>query len=178
MRVFFNSIIILVVIFCAFTDFSMPFIPLNTNLKSTEDSLCYKVYKLDSIHSYYLIYAKKGDRLIKIISPKISAKGDSIIIGKSYKFKLQSILTVNGKYIVPATSAYEFSGWRIDDSTTIYFEDNMVRDFFYADNVKGLFVLAQECNLKFLGAGADMRHGLVGWRIRAWIGRDTGTLPH
>jgi hypothetical protein len=36
------------------------------------------VVKIDSIHSYYLIYARKGKELVKIISQIISGKGKLI----------------------------------------------------------------------------------------------------
>ena len=110
------------------------------NIKGSvrQDSLNYTVYKIDSINNYYIIYAKNGDRLFKIISPKSIKKHDMIMIGKAYKFNLHSLLSVNGHSIIPENQKNEMSGWRVDDSTTINFEGDSIRDLFYASNVKGL----------------------------------------
>ena len=105
----------------------------------TQDSVNYKVYKIDSINNYYLIYAKKGHTLFKIISKKESAKKcNRIIVNHVYKFRLHSILSVNGQPAIPANQIMELSGWRIDESTTIVFEGDSIRDLYNADNIKGL----------------------------------------
>jgi hypothetical protein len=103
------------------------------------DSSNYKVYQIDSINNYYLIYAKKGDALFKIVSKKESIKKcNGIIVNHVYKFQLHSMLFVNGQSIIPANQINEISGWRIDESTTINFEGDSIRDLYYADNIKGL----------------------------------------
>jgi hypothetical protein len=48
------------------------------------------------------------------------------------------MLSVNGHSIIPANQIYEMSGWRIDESTTIDFEGDPIRDLYTADNIKGL----------------------------------------
>lgn len=104
-----------------------------------QDSVNYKVYKIDSINNYYLIYAKKGHTLFKIISKKESSKKcNRIKVNKVYKFQLHSILTVNGRSVIPANQIMELSGWRIDQSTTIDFEGDSIRDLYNADNIKGI----------------------------------------
>lgn len=113
-----------------------------------QDSLNYKVYRIDSINSYYIIYVKKGQTLYKIVSQK--KKGErvkncnKIIINNFYEFHLHSMLFVNGHSSIPANQKYEISGWRIDDSTTIAFEGDSIRDLYYADNIKGLCIVKKK----------------------------------
>jgi len=106
---------------------------------TVKDSAKYKVCKIDSINSYYIIYAKQGHVLFKIIS-KIDSieKCKDLIVNKVYNFQLHSILSVNGRPIIPANQIMELSGWRIDQSTIIAFEGDSIRDLYYADNIKGL----------------------------------------
>jgi len=61
-----------------------------------------------------------------------------VIVNRFYKFKLHSILSVNGQMVIPANEIMEISGWRIDELTTIDFEGDSIRDLYYADNIKGL----------------------------------------
>jgi len=98
----------------------------------------YEIYKIDSLNNCYLIYAKNKNQYFKIISQKKKKTVQNIFIGKAYKLKLHSFLTVNGQSIVPADQINEISGWAVNDSTTINFEGDSIRDLFYADNLKGL----------------------------------------
>ena len=104
-----------------------------------QDSINYKVYKIDSINNYYLIYAKKGHDLFKVVSKKERIKMcNSIIVNNVYEFHLHSILSINGHPIIPANEIMELSGFMIDHSTVIRFEGDSIRDLYYADNIKGL----------------------------------------
>jgi hypothetical protein len=110
-----------------------------------KDSNNYQVYKIDSINNYYIIYAKSGVKLFKIVSPKFKINQcNKIIVDNVYKFHLHSMLYVNGHSIIPANQKFEISGWRIDDSTTIDFEGDSIRDLYYADNVKGLCIIKKK----------------------------------
>ena len=54
----------------------------------------YNVYKIDSINTYYLIYAKKNDSLYNIVSKKEVVKsGNKIQLNSSYAFNLHSSLS-------------------------------------------------------------------------------------
>jgi hypothetical protein len=107
-----------------------------------QDSLNYKVYKIDSINNYYIIYVRKGTSVFKIVSEKdIITNCDGIEIGKTYKLDLHSLLFVNGHSVIPANQINEISGWRIDNSTIINFEGDSIRDIYYADNIKGLCLI-------------------------------------
>jgi hypothetical protein len=104
-----------------------------------QDSMRYKVYKIDSVNNYYILYARYSHSVFKIISKKETGGAcKGIVVNGSYKFHLTSILSVNGVSIVPSNQIYELSGWKIDNATTISFEGDSIRDLFYADNIKGL----------------------------------------
>jgi hypothetical protein len=104
-----------------------------------QDSSRYRVYKIDSINDYYLIYARRGHSIFKIVSKKERTnKCSGIVVDDFYKFRLHSMMKVNGRSIIPANEIMELSGWRIDNSTTVNFEGDSIRDLYYGDNIKGL----------------------------------------
>ena len=117
---------------------------LDTSSQRRKQTDFYTVYKIDSINSYYLIYARKGDSLFKIVSKKQVVEDCSSIKEKGeYEFKLHSSLInrqIGGESILPQNSllVYCFS---YDDSTKICLERDSINDLSYADNVKGLCVL-------------------------------------
>lgn len=112
-----------------------------TGAKYSEDSISYKVYKIDSINSYYLIYANRKDSLYKIVSKKESVKNcNPIQKDHQYNFKLHSALAnrrIGGKEILPQNSLL-VNCFFYDESTSICFEGDSIRDLHYADNIKGL----------------------------------------
>jgi hypothetical protein len=104
-----------------------------------KDSTSYDVYKIDSIHTYYLIYARQMENNYKILSPKEKSDNcNEIKVNNRYRFKIHSIFIVNGQPTIPASGINELSGWKFDDSTTINFEKGTVWGLFLADNIKGL----------------------------------------
>lgn len=62
--------------------------------KSVEQAdIIYKIDAIDSVNSFYIIYAVKDNLKYKIVSKKGDIKGcKKIIVGKKYKFTLESIL--------------------------------------------------------------------------------------
>lgn len=114
----------------------------NSNYLLQQKSIKYKVYKIDSLNNYYLIYAKNENAIFKIVSKKDnSIKKCKIRINKFYKFNLHSILKAKGISIIPANQIYEVSGWRVDDNTNIDFEGDSIRDLYIGDNIKGLYFI-------------------------------------
>lgn|GEM_PF-1344359 len=101
----------------------------------------YKVYKIDSINSFYLIYAKRNDSLYKIVSKKATIIScNKIEKDGEYDFNLHSRLSdrrIGNKEILPQNSLL-VNCFSYDDSTTICLERDSINDLFYADNVKGL----------------------------------------
>ena len=109
------------------------------NSSTEQDSVLYNVSKIDSINNYYLIYARQGKYVYKIVSEKmVQPNCLDIKVGDSYRFDLRSVFEVNGRRIIPANAIYELTGWQIDKSTVITFEGDSIRDIFYATNIKGL----------------------------------------
>src|SRR5258705_766597 len=64
-----------------------------TSDSNNGDTSLYKVYKIDSINGFYLIYAFKKEVRFKIISKKrVSEAGDTIQKNRSYDFNLTPLL--------------------------------------------------------------------------------------
>ncbi len=113
---------------------------------SNNDSL-YKIYKIDSINNYYLIYAKRQDTLYKIVSKKeIIPNCIHVRVGEEYMLLLSSIWTkkimignVNASpSVIPHVTCLGF-----DDSTEICLERDSINDLHYAENIKGLCFIKQ-----------------------------------
>lgn len=114
---------------------------LNIDTKHSPDLVAYKVYKIDSINTYYLIYAKKGDSLYKIVSKKKPNKNcEEIKIKISYAFKLRSSLTDFhiGNVLISAKQLTNVNCYTYDDSTKICLERDSINDLYHADNIQGL----------------------------------------
>lgn len=100
----------------------------------------YRVYKIDSINSFYLIYAKKQDTLYKIVSRKAHLINcETIQINEWYPFILHSRLAsrkIGNVKIMPGLVNCFYYG----DSTSICLEKS-IYDLYSSDNVKGLCFL-------------------------------------
>ena len=104
----------------------------------------YKVYKIDSINNYYLIYAKKKDSLYKLVSKKqVTGNCANIGLNQEYAFSLTSIwnqnITIEGRNISPSLTPH-VSCLSFDDSTKICLEKDSINDLFHADNIRGLCI--------------------------------------
>lgn len=110
--------------------------------RSTGFEINLKVYKIDSINNFYLIYGRKGKSLFKIVSKKeVSARGKPIRLNGKYEFSLTSIwnaeIIINGVNVspshIPAVNCLAF-----DSATYICLERDSITDLYHAYNVKGL----------------------------------------
>jgi len=109
------------------------------------DTSSYRVYKIDSINNYYLIYAKANHTLYKIVSKKEpTASSCKIKTGEKYKFKLHSIwnqdLFINGVNVSPRITPH-ITCLGFDSITSICIERPLINDLHYADNIRGLFYI-------------------------------------
>lgn len=107
-----------------------------------EDSTKYKVYEIDSINAYYIIYATNKNEDFKIVSEKSSvfdgAFCDTIKVGKSYNFKLNSIFSVKEKTLFPR-GMLDIHAWKPDQNTTItLFGTGTSRNLYFAENIRSL----------------------------------------
>ncbi|HEU4496432.1 MAG TPA: hypothetical protein VFR70_05220 [Flavobacterium sp.] len=105
--------------------------------KNTE---LYRISRLDSINSYYLIYATKKDSTYKIVSKKSYAKNCSEIkIGSDYQLHLKSMRdnapTINGIRMSPI-NYLDIKCYQFDETTQICKEDG-IYDLYFTDDIKG-----------------------------------------
>lgn len=108
---------------------------------SNQQLTTFRVYKIDSINSYYLIYAKKGVSIYKIVSKKVRVtKCDKININSNYGFKLHSSLHDRqiGAMKFLAQNSLLVNCFYYDKLTSICLEGDSIRDLYSAENLKGL----------------------------------------
>jgi hypothetical protein len=100
----------------------------------------YFISRIDSIRSYYLIYANKEKKIYKIVSKKESCS-HPIEVGSSYSLSLTSVWTepiiIDGIDISPS-KILNVKCVGFDDSTSICLEGDSIRDLFEAKDLKGL----------------------------------------
>ena len=98
----------------------------------------YRVYKIDSINNFYLIYANKEGIKYKIVSEKrYCESSDKILKDGYYEFDLSSII-YNSKELPIHPGAV--GSIKVDSITTIFLEDS-INDIFSAKNIKRLCFL-------------------------------------
>lgn len=113
----------------------------NTKNYSDKNSDSYTVYKIDSINTWYLIYAKRNDSLYKIVSKKENSENcNRIKINSKYYFKLVSWFPSNApqNLNISTKNIPHLAGYGFDDSTTIMLEKGLINDLMYGENIKGL----------------------------------------
>lgn len=137
-KIYLNILVFSAILFVGCTSAFQTSYKGNTNI-AEQDSV-YKIIKIDSVNNYYVISANKIDQIFKIISKKNFRveKYKQIEVGSNIPLQLQSILNVGNKKIFPGNQIQELSGWRLDDSTTIIFEKEDVKDLFISRNLSGL----------------------------------------
>lgn len=112
------------------------------------DSSLYRVYKIDSNNTYYLIYVKRKDSLFKIVSQKNeNIKNSTLIkIGGQYDLKLNSIWTkgilIGGVNVSPSVTP-NVTCLSFDDSTRICIERDSINDLHKAENLRGLYFISE-----------------------------------
>lgn len=102
----------------------------------------YKVYRIDSVSNFYLVYASRDSIRHKIVSSKQSCeKGDRIEIGNNYTFRLRSMLyDFDGVKVVPGGLV---GCIYVDGATKICIEDS-ITDLESAENLIGLCLERKE----------------------------------
>ena len=118
-----------------------------SNLPGMENKKLYEIYRIDSINDYYLIYAKRGDSLFKIVSKKeVADKKKEIKVNKSYPLKLHSRRenspTIGGVKLEPV-NYLDVECYGYDKNTTICIERDSINDLHYAENIKGKYFIRE-----------------------------------
>lgn len=105
----------------------------------------FKVYKIDSINTYYLIYAKNKSELYKIVSKKeVTQNCNQIQVNHLYSFNLESIWRkqiLMGKINVSPSENPHINCLYFDDSTLICVERDSINDLYKAKNLNGLCLI-------------------------------------
>jgi hypothetical protein len=93
-----------------------------------------KIYKIDSINDYYLIYVVKGKDRYKVISKKsIRSDCDTVKLGKTYELQITYVFGAIGGGVFKPTCL------NVDDRTQVCLEDSII-DLCYAENLNGLCI--------------------------------------
>ena len=101
-----------------------------------------RVYKIDSVNNFYLIYAKNTKSFFKIISEKKTIDNcRNIYIKGKYNFSLTSIwnykMFINGVNVSPSTNLL-VNCLAFDSVTYICLERDSINDLYHANNIEGL----------------------------------------
>lgn len=111
--------------------------------------ISYRVYKIDSINTYYVIYATHANAKFKIISKKDYKKcSNKIQVDGQYAFHLHSLWTtpeyINGQDVSLQNTPH-ITCMTFDDSTKICIDrDSLIYDLFTCDNINGLCFLKKQ----------------------------------
>lgn len=136
--------ILFIICFCFFNSCNRKLISGNTGISDINkqtDSI-FRIYKIDSINNYYLVYAKSNNLLYKIVSKKeVTKKCKRVKVNSEYKFSLKSVWNqkimignVNASpSLMPHVTCLSF-----DKSTVICLERDSINDLFITKNLRGL----------------------------------------
>lgn len=112
---------------------------INTNKKSeisTSDLQSkgqFEIVKIDSIENTYIVYARRNDSIVKIVSAKETIPScNSIKKGKFYALKLRSVFSPNFH------QKLDIAGFKFNGTLIKIKGENTVWDLFITENMKGL----------------------------------------
>jgi 2-hydroxy-3-keto-5-methylthiopentenyl-1-phosphate phosphatase len=103
----------------------------------------YRIDSIDSVNSFYIIYALKDNQKYKIVSKKDDIKGcKKIVVGKDYKFNLESILAEKiklGDKEFSSSNSLTVDCFSFDDNTEICKEQSKgIHDLHKTKDLVGL----------------------------------------
>lgn len=131
------SIIILtsIMLSCSLSEVSTKGAPSYTQFEDT--NAVYKIYKIDSINAWYVIYARNGSYRYKIISRKcLPLQGVKIEKNKSYNLRLIS----TRHYPNAPSNPLDIPCFVLDENTPICLEPRKeIYDVHYTKDLKGLY---------------------------------------
>ena len=121
-------------------------------IDSVKNDTSFKIYKIDSFNLYYFIYAKKQDRLYKIVSRKelvsrIGTKSpcnNELKINGEYDLVIKSLLykplyDSNGKEVHRLASSHVRRCVALDASTRVCLEkSDSIWDIYESKSIRGL----------------------------------------
>lgn len=98
----------------------------------------YEIVKIDSISSYYLIYARKNDSLFKIISEKrkpLSKNCAPLRVNYNYSFSLESVFDSTAQFQI-----LDISGLKVKNAYIRIDEPGIVHNLFIDYRMQGLYL--------------------------------------
>lgn len=96
----------------------------------------YKIQRIDSIQSVYIIYIEKGDETFKIASPKSEfSTGVRIRKGKFYNLQISSYLDAS-----KIRQKLDIGGITVSGVLINLEGENIVWDLFHCKNLNGLYL--------------------------------------
>lgn len=108
----------------------------------------YKVYKIDSINNYYLIYLNDKQYNYKVVSEKadnINCR-EKIKVNRKYRLELVSITrSMLGDHFL---SYHHLGGITLGNTLIRIERENSIIDLYYAKNIKGLCIVDECVNLE------------------------------
>ncbi len=120
------------------TRYSISIRPVKLTKGFKTDSNLFKVYKIDSVNQFYIVYCKKEGRPYKIVSSKMSSKkGVLVKLNHSYRFELHSIIYLPNRRKEDLKLS-QIDCINIAMNTTICLEGDSIRDIYASDNLEGL----------------------------------------
>lgn len=109
------------------------------SIQKSEGRLSYRIYKIDSVGNFFLLYAKRNDIVYKIVSDKITDNPalPRIRVGKKYNLELRSLKSIqaeNGIHLSNFIDCHTF-----DSISIICVETPKMRDLHFAQkSISGL----------------------------------------
>jgi len=108
----------------------------------------YKVYKIDSINNYYLIYLNDKQYNYKVVSEKadnINCR-EKIKVNRKYRLELVSITrSMLGDHFL---SYHHLGGITLGNTLIRIEREDSIIDLYYAKNIKGLCIVDECVNLE------------------------------
>lgn len=131
------------IIFLMVIIFSCSFQVKNKSIQNSNNTAAndlFKVYKIDSINSFYFVYCTKNELNYKIISKKVNQKYKHIIIkeNNSYSFKLKEFPDYSNNNNPLTGYSPIVDCFMLDEETEICKEKD-IKDLYTTPNLIGLY---------------------------------------
>jgi hypothetical protein len=101
-----------------------------TNLNQSDKC---EIIKIDSIDNIYLLYAKRNDSIVKIVSLKLKDMNcNQIKVGDRYNLKINSFFSKN------YPQKLDIKGFKVSNTIIKLEKNGVIWDLFSSKNLKGL----------------------------------------
>ncbi len=102
-------------------------------------SFKFEIVKIDSIDNIYLVYAKRNDSIVKIVSLKQKVKNcNQVLIGNKYNFKIESFFSKNYH------QKLDIKGFKVSNTIIKLEKNGVIWDLFSTINLEGLCYIEEK----------------------------------